>query len=104
PYSDHTAEVTDREVRKLVAAELDRTNQLLLDKQDGRIKMEEKLMEKEILFQSELEEIEGKRPTEKRQADDELQDGGADDGGVQQTDLPLDHPKDSNNNDTKSEE
>lgn len=104
PYSDQTAELIDQEVRNLIAAVYDRTKQLLLDKQDGLIKIAEKLLEKEILFQSDLEEILGKRPFENRTAYDEFVNGGADGGGVPQTDLPLDLPQDSNNNDTKSEE
>jgi len=104
PYSDQTAELIDQEVRNLIAAVYDRTKQLLLEKQDGLIKIAEKLLEKEILFQSDLEEILGKRPFENRTAYDEFVNGGADGGGVPQTDLPLDLPQDSNNNDTKSEE
>ncbi|MBD1423856.1 ATP-dependent zinc metalloprotease FtsH [Sphingobacterium chuzhouense] len=104
PYSDQTAELIDQEVRNLINAVYDRTKQLLLDKQDGLIKIAEKLLEKEILFQSDLEQILGKRPFENRTTYDEFVNGGVDGGGVPQTDLPLDLPQDSNNNDTKSEE
>ncbi|TYR37034.1 ATP-dependent metallopeptidase FtsH/Yme1/Tma family protein [Sphingobacterium phlebotomi] len=105
PYSDQTAELIDQEVRNLITAVYDRTKQLLLDKQDGLIKIAEKLLEKEILFQSDLEEILGKRPFENRTTYDEFVNGGADGGGVPQTDLPLKLPQDeSKNNDTKSEE
>lgn len=104
PYSDQTAELIDQEVRNLINAVYERTKQLLLDKQDGLIKIAEKLLEKEILFQSDLEQILGKRPFENRTTYDEFVNGGVDGGGVPQTDLPLDLPQDSNNNDTKSEE
>lgn len=104
PYSDQTAELIDQEVRNLIAAVYERTKQLLLDKQDGLIKIAEKLLEKEILFQSDLEQILGKRPFENRTTYDEFVNGGVDGGGVPQTDLPLDLPQDSNNNDTKTEE
>lgn len=102
PYSDHTAELIDEEVRTLIAAVYERTKQLLLDKQEGLIKIAEKLLEKEILFQSDLEEILGKRPFENRTTYDEFVNGGADGGGVPQTDLPLDLPQE-NNNDTKTD-
>ncbi|NGM65902.1 ATP-dependent zinc metalloprotease FtsH [Sphingobacterium sp. SGR-19] len=104
PYSDQTAELIDQEVRNLISAVYERTKQLLLDKQDGLVKIAEKLLEKEILFQSDLEQILGKRPFENRTTYDEFVNGGVDGGGVPQTDLPLDLPQDSNNNDTKSEE
>jgi len=105
PYSDQTAELIDQEVRNLITAVYERTKQLLLEKQDGLIKIAEKLLEKEILFQSDLEEILGKRPFENRTTYDEFVNGGADGGGVPQTDLPLKLPQDdSNNNDTKTEE
>ncbi|HLS94373.1 membrane protease FtsH catalytic subunit [Sphingobacterium allocomposti] len=102
PYSDQTAELIDEEVRTLIAAVYERTKQLLLDKQEGLIKIAEKLLEKEILFQSDLEEILGKRPFENRTTYDEFVNGGADGGGVPQTDLPLDLPQE-NNNDTKTD-
>ncbi|WP_437919268.1 ATP-dependent zinc metalloprotease FtsH [Sphingobacterium sp. LRF_L2] len=106
PYSDQTAELIDEEVRVLIAAVYERTKQLLLEKQEGLIKIAEKLLEKEILFQSDLEEILGKRPFENRTTYDEFVNGGADGGGVPQTDLPLDLPQDSTNNnqDSKSRE
>lgn len=103
PYSDQTAELIDDEVRILIAKVYERTKQLLLDKQDGLIKIAEKLLEKEILFQSDLEEILGKRPFESRTTYDEFVNGGADGGGVPQTDLPIELPDKSNNNDTQSE-
>ncbi|MGO1243748.1 MAG: ATP-dependent zinc metalloprotease FtsH [Sphingobacterium sp.] len=103
PYSDQTAELIDDEVRILIAKVYERTKQLLLDKQEGLIKIAEKLLEKEILFQSDLEEILGKRPFENRTTYDEFVNGGADGGGVPQTDLPIELPEKSNNNDTQSE-
>ncbi len=89
PYSDQTAELIDDEVRVLISEVYDRTKQLLLDKQDGLIKIAEKLLEKEILFQTDLEEILGKRPFTNKTTYDEFVNGGADGGGVPQTDLPI---------------
>ncbi|SEF55298.1 cell division protease FtsH [Sphingobacterium lactis] len=89
PYSDQTAELIDDEVRTLISAVYERTKQLLLEKQDGLIKIAEKLLEKEILFQTDLEEILGKRPFANKTTYDEFVNGGADGGGVPQTELPL---------------
>ena len=89
PYSDQTAQLIDEEVRNLINAVYDRTKELLLEKQDGLIKIAEKLLEKEILFQTDLEEILGKRPFSNRTTYDEFVNGGADGGGVPQTELPL---------------
>ena len=89
PYSDQTAQLIDEEVRVLITAVYDRTRQLLLENQEGLIKIAEKLLEKEILFQTDLEEILGKRPFTNRTTYDEFVNGGADGGGVPQTELPL---------------
>lgn len=89
PYSDQTAELIDDEVRILISEVYERTKNLLLEKQDGLIKIAEKLLEKEILFQTDLEEILGKRPFTNKTTYDEFVNGGADGGGVPQTDLPV---------------
>jgi len=89
PYSDQTAELIDEEVRTLIAEVYQRTKDLLLEKQEGLIKIAEKLLEKEILFQADLEEILGKRPFDKKTTYEEFVNGGADGGGVPQTDLEL---------------
>ncbi|MGH2622871.1 MAG: ATP-dependent metallopeptidase FtsH/Yme1/Tma family protein, partial [Sphingobacterium sp.] len=89
PYSDQTAELIDEEVRTLISEVYQRTKDLLIEKQDGLIKIAEKLLEKEILFQADLEEILGKRPFDKKTTYEEFVNGGADGGGVPQTDLEL---------------
>ena len=100
PYSDQTAELIDAEVRKLISAVYDRTKELLIENQEGLIKIAEKLLEKEILFQSDLEEILGKRPFAHRTTYDEFVNGGVDGGGVPQTELPLPPiPEDISNTD-----
>jgi AFG3 family protein len=75
PYSDKTAELIDDEVRKLIADIYQKTKQLLLEKQEGLIALAEKLLEKEILFQSDLEQILGKRPFDTRTTYDEFVNG-----------------------------
>jgi len=78
PYSDKTAELIDQEVRGLIADIYEKTRKLLLDKQDGLIALAEKLLEKEILFQADLEQILGKRPFDHRTTYDEFVNGEGD--------------------------
>jgi len=81
----------------LIANIYERTRLLLLENQEGLIKIAEKLLEKEILFQSDLEEILGKRPFDNRTTYDEFVNGGADGGGVPQTEFPIELPQEAEN-------
>ncbi|MFC4211804.1 ATP-dependent zinc metalloprotease FtsH [Pedobacter lithocola] len=78
PYSEKTSELIDVEVRKLIGDVYIKTKQLLIDKQDGLEKLAQKLLEKEILFQADLEEILGKRPFDTRTTYDEFVNGTGD--------------------------
>lgn len=62
PYSEATAETIDAEVRKLVDEAYERTKKLLLEKREKVEILASKLLEKEIIFQSDLEGLIGKRP------------------------------------------
>jgi cell division protease FtsH len=62
PYSETTAETIDEEVRKLVASAYERTKTLLRGKKEELETLAKELLEKEILFQSDLENLIGKRP------------------------------------------
>ncbi len=75
PYSEKTSEMIDIEVRNQIDLAYQRTRQLLTDKREGLEKLAEKLLEKEILFQSDLEEILGKRPFDNRTTYDEFVNG-----------------------------
>lgn len=75
PYSDKTAELIDQEVRELIDKVYKRTKALLIEKQEGLEALAVKLLEKEILFQSDLEEILGKRPFDNRTTYDEFVNG-----------------------------
>jgi cell division protease FtsH len=65
PYSEATAETIDAEVRKLVDDSYERTKKLLLDKKDKLEILATELLKKEIIFQSDLERLIGKRPFDK---------------------------------------
>ena len=75
PYSEKTSELIDEEVRNQINKNYDRTRKLLTDKRDGLEKLANKLIEREILFQSDLEEILGKRPFDHRTTYDEFVNG-----------------------------
>jgi len=62
PYSDTTAETIDQEVRKLIDEAFERTKQLLTDKSEELEVIAQELLEKEIIFQTDLERLIGKRP------------------------------------------
>lgn len=80
PYSEKTAELIDEEVRKLISDIYEKTKALLLEKQEGLIALAEKLLEKEILFQADLEQILGKRPFDHRTTYDEFVNGESGEG------------------------
>lgn len=62
PYSEATAQTIDEEVRNIVNEAYNRTKKLLLEKRDKLEIVAQQLLEKEILFQSDLEKLIGKRP------------------------------------------
>jgi len=75
PYSEKTSELIDQEVRGQINKIYEQTRKLLIDKREGLEKLANKLIEKEILFQSDLEEILGKRPFDHRTTYDEFVNG-----------------------------
>ena len=74
PYSDSTAEKIDSEVKRIVDSAYDRTKKLLLDKREQLEKIANKLLEKEILFQNDLERLIGKRPFDTKKEAEEKKD------------------------------
>lgn len=64
PYSEETSRMIDEEVRKLIDAAYEKTKRLLMDKKQDVAKLAEALLEKEVLFQSDVEALIGKRPYE----------------------------------------
>jgi cell division protease FtsH len=64
PYSEATAKKIDDEVSKLVEAAYNRTKSLLVQHREQMDKLAERLLEKEVVFQQDLEEIFGVRPIE----------------------------------------
>ncbi|MBK9283945.1 MAG: ATP-dependent zinc metalloprotease FtsH [Sphingobacteriaceae bacterium] len=65
PYSENTAKSIDEEVKKMVDIAYARTKQILTVNKDKLTLLAEKLLEKEVIFKEDLEDIFGKRPFEK---------------------------------------
>jgi AFG3 family protein len=71
PYSEKTAEMIDNEVRLLIDSAYMRTKALLTEKKGDVEKLAKALLEKEVLFQSDVEALIGKRPFEHKKLLDE---------------------------------
>lgn len=61
PYSEKTAELIDQEVKTLIENSYERAKQVLRDNEEGHNKLAELLLEREVIFSEDLEEIFGKR-------------------------------------------
>ncbi len=62
PFSEKTAETIDSEISKLVEGAYERAKKLLLDNKGDLEKLASLLLEKEVIFSEDLEEIFGSRP------------------------------------------
>jgi len=61
PYSEQTAQLIDEEISKIIESQYIRAKQLLTDNKEKLIELAELLLEKEVIFRENLEEIFGKR-------------------------------------------
>ena len=62
PYSEHTAELIDKEVKEMIELQYTRAKQLLTDNIEGLKKLAGKLLEKEVIFSDDLVDVFGNRP------------------------------------------
>ena len=62
PYSEETSKIIDQEVRNLINEAYAKTKALLVEKKEQVTKLAEELLVKEVLFQSDVEKLIGKRP------------------------------------------
>lgn len=89
PYSEETSKIIDEEVRKLIDVAYVNTKKLLTEKRGQVEKLAEALLEKEVLFQSDVEALIGKRPfTDKKTLDVDGQ--GHTDGAISEGVPPYD--------------
>ena len=68
PYSEETSKIIDQEVRKLIDEAYERTKKLLTEKKADVEKLATALLEREVLFQSDVEALIGKRPFEEKKS------------------------------------
>ncbi len=67
PYSENTAKLIDDEVKKMTDIAYAKTKQILISNKEKLTLLAEKLLEKEVIFKEDLEEIFGKRPFDKQE-------------------------------------
>jgi len=62
PYSETTAKIMDDEVLKMVNEQYERAKQILTEHKEGHAKLAQLLVEREVIFADDVEQIFGKRP------------------------------------------
>ncbi|AWH86698.1 peptidase M41 [Flavobacterium album] len=65
PYSEDTAQVIDKEISMLIEAQYQRAISILEENKDKLTKLADILIEREVIFKDDLEDIFGKRPYDK---------------------------------------
>jgi cell division protease FtsH len=68
PFSEETGKMIDEEVRKLIEMAFERTKALLIEKKNEVEIIAKELLKREVLFQSDVEALIGKRPYEDKKA------------------------------------
>ncbi len=68
PYSEDTAQIIDKEISNIIEEQYQRAIQILSENKDKLITLAEKLLEKEVIFKTDLEIIFGKRAFENEYA------------------------------------
>lgn len=85
PYSERTAQLIDEEVSRIVEEQYDRAKQILRDNAEKHTQLAELLLEREVIFSEDLEQIFGKRMP----AGHVIQEGPADANGDAGATLPT---------------
>ena len=66
PYSEHTAQIIDEEVRRMIEEQMARAKQILKDNEAGHHAMADLLIEKEVITHEDVEQILGPRQWKSR--------------------------------------
>jgi len=74
PYSESTAKTIDEEVKKMIDIAYAKTKQILTTNKDKLTLLANKLLDKEVIFKEDLEEIFGKRPFDKNDDTPKVED------------------------------
>lgn len=70
PYSERTAELIDKEISAIIEEQYQRAIELLTNEKDKLTQLAELLLDKEVIFKDNLEEIFGRRPFDKEASED----------------------------------
>ena len=62
PYSETTAKLMDEEVLKMINEQYERAKQILTEHKEGHARLAQLLIDREVIFADDVEEIFGKRP------------------------------------------
>jgi ATP-dependent metalloprotease FtsH len=79
PYSEKTGEIIDEEVRKLIEIAYAKTKALLTEKKAQVETLAKELLVKEVLFQSDVETLIGKRPFDDKKHEEADKENGEED-------------------------
>ncbi len=74
PYSEKTAQTIDEEVSALVEKAYKRAKKILVDDKNNLIKLAEKLLDKEVIFNEDMVKIFGERPFKKEEEETDKKD------------------------------
>ena len=69
PYSEETAKIIDQEIKKIIDTQYARAKAILKKHEDKLHQLSNKLLETEVIFKEDLEEIFGKRPFQKEETE-----------------------------------
>ena len=67
PYSEQTAEIIDKEISKIIEKQYERAIDMLANNREKLDQLANLLLEKEVIFKENVEEIFGKRPWDKEE-------------------------------------
>ena len=62
PYSEKTAELIDNEVKEMIKEQYERAKSILMEQSEGHHRLADLLIEREVIFAEDVENIFGKRP------------------------------------------
>jgi cell division protease FtsH len=72
PYSEQTAETIDQEISKIIEKQYERAIEMLENNREKLDQLANLLLEKEVIFKENVEEIFGKRPWDKEEEKKEV--------------------------------
>lgn len=90
PYSEKTAEAIDVEVHKMITEQYERAKALLSEHKEGHAELAKILIEREVIFAEDVENIFGKRPWASRS--EEIFDNKTEENPADKAEVPGEEP------------